>query len=193
MRIVGGRHKGRRLQGPEGRTLRPTSDRAREALFNLLAHGPYETEAGPMPHEVAVLDVFAGSGALGLEALSRGARHVTFLENSAAALALIRRNAAGMADADEITIRRLDAARPGPAPRTHGLVLMDPPYGAGLWAPALAALMADGWLEDDAVVVVELAKDEDFAAPAGFEAVDERRYGAARLVILRRGERNQSH
>jgi 16S rRNA (guanine966-N2)-methyltransferase len=192
MRIVGGRHRGRRLQGPEGRQLRPTSDRAREALFNLLAHGPYASPAGPMPAEVAVLDVFAGSGALGLEAASRGARHVTFLENSAAAVALIRRNAAGMADADESTICRLDATRPGPAPRAHGLVLMDPPYGAGLWAPALAALTADGWLTDDAVVVVELAKDEAFDAPEGFQIADVRRYGAARLLILRRAGHRQS-
>lgn len=193
MRIVGGRHRGRRLQGPEGRALRPTSDRAREALFNLLAHGPYGSEAGPMPVEAAVLDVFAGSGALGLEALSRGARHATFLENSAAALALIRHNAAGMADADEISIRRRDATRPGPAPRAHGLVLMDPPYRSGLWEPALRALSEQGWLADGAFVVVELAKDEPFEAPVGFRCIDERRYGAARLVILQRGADDQSH
>ena len=186
MRIVGGRHRGRRLQGPEGRRLRPTSDRAREALFNLLAHGPYGADAGPMPAGVEVLDVFAGSGALGLEALSRGAVHVTFIENDPAALELIRRNAAGMAAETEITLRRLDATRPGPALRAHGLVLMDPPYGSGLAGAALAALAAEGWLAADAIVAIELAKDEAFEPPAGFEAVDERRYGAARLVLLRR-------
>jgi len=139
-----------------------------------------------MPAGVDVLDVFAGSGALGLEALSRGASHVGFFENDPNAIDLIRRNAAGMADPAEITFQRSDATRPGPAPRAHGLVLMDPPYGSGLAVPALAALAEHGWLTGDAVVAIELARDEPFEAPAGFEAIDQRHYGAARLVLLRR-------
>lgn len=185
MRIAGGRYKGRRLEAPAGRQIRPTSDRARQALFNLLAHGPYGEPAEPMPQGRAVLDVFAGTGALGLEALSRGAGHVAFIESSPEALRLIRHNA-GFADPADVAIRPLDATRPGPAPRTFDLVLMDPPYRSGLAAPTLAALAAQGWLAPEAVVVVELGKGESLEAPEGFTVVDERRYGAARLFILRR-------
>jgi len=186
MRIVGGRHRGRRLAAPRGREIRPTSDRARQALFNLLAHGPYGGPEGPMPAGRAVLDVFAGSGALGLEALSRGAAHVHFIEHDVEALRLIRRNAGSFAGEAEITVGRLDATRPGPPPRSYDLVLIDPPYRSGLAGPALRALSQAGWLGPDAVVVVELGKAESFEAPEDFELVDQRRYGAARLFILRR-------
>lgn len=186
MRIVGGRFRGRRLETPRGGEIRPTSDRARQALFNLLAHGPYGGPGGPMPVGRAVLDVFAGTGALGLEALSRGARHVQFIESDREARRLVRRNAAALADEAEVTVSALDATRPGPAPRAYDLILMDPPYGSGLAASALKALLAEGWLARDAVVVVELGKAEDFEVPAGFDLVDQRRYGAACLHILRR-------
>jgi len=187
MRIVGGRHRGRRLVGPADRRIRPTADRARQALFDLLAHGPYGTEKGPAPRGQAVLDAFAGSGALGLEALSRGARQVTFLETDREALRLIVRNAASIARAGEIAVLNRDATQPGRAPLAHDLALLDPPYGSGLAASALAALAAAGWLTADAIAVTELGRDEAFEPPAGFAAVDERGYGAARLVILRRG------
>lgn len=185
MRIVGGRHRGRRLATPEGRDIRPTADRAREALFNLLAHGPYAGDAGPMPMGVDVLDAFAGTGALGFEALSRGAGHVSFLEQDAAAVRLIKQNAAALDETAHVSVLRRDAVHPGPAPRPHGLALLDAPYRGGLTAPALTALAADGWLAADAVVVVELGKNEALAPPADFTPVDDRRYGAARMVLLR--------
>ncbi len=186
MRIVGGRFKGRRLESPADRRIRPTSDRAREALFNLLGHGPYGGPAGPMPIGRDVLDVFAGSGALGLEALSRGARHISFIENAPDALRLLKQNSDGMATEDDIAVVRRDATRPGPAPRAHDLVLMDPPYHSGLAYPALAALVSEGWLSEDGIIAIELAKDEAFETPSGFDLLEDRRYGAARLVILRR-------
>lgn len=185
MRIVGGRHRGRRLVTPEGRDIRPTADRAREALFNLLAHGPYASDAGPMPTGVDVLDAFAGTGALGFEALSRGAAHVTFLEQDAAAVRLIKQNTATLAESANVSVLQRDATQPGPATRPHGLALLDAPYRSGLTAPALTALAADGWLAEDAIVVVELGKNEELDTTASFTLADDRRYGAARMVLLR--------
>ena len=187
MRIVGGKFKGRRLKTPTGRTVRPTSERAREGLFNILAHGRFDGIEGPLP-AAAVLDVFAGTGALGLEALSRGAEHVTFIERERGALALIGQNAALLGGANDVTILRLDAADPGPATKRHELVLMDPPYGSGLAAPVLERLSANGWLACTAVVAVELGKDEAFSSPEGFRTAAERRFGAACFVFLRFGD-----
>lgn len=187
MRIVGGRHRGRRLEAGSDKNVRPTSDRAREALFNILGHGAdFRTEAGPLPMGVNVLDAFAGSGALGLEALSRGATHVTFLDDRTESVRLIRRNAEGMGELARVSIRQTDATRPGRAPAAHALALLDPPYRSGLAAPALKSLADSGWLTDDAVAVVELAATEDLDTPPGFALIDERRYGAAKLVFLRR-------
>ena len=191
MRIVGGRLRGRQIAAPEGLAVRPTADRTRESLFNILTQGRL---AGPAPGGVLegakVLDAFAGSGALGLEALSRGAGHATFLEEQAAALTALRRNVAALGVGAETTILRADVLRPpAPNPETGParLVLMDPPYNQGLAEPALAALAAGGWIAAGALVAVELLKSEPFAPPAGFEPADERLYGKARVVILRHG------
>ena len=186
MRIVAGRHRGRNIDVGADRAIRPTADRARQALFNILAHGPdYGSATGPLPHGVRVVDVFAGTGALGLEALSRGAAHVTFIEVLCQAAVLIRRNAASLGEADRVTIIRRDACKPGPANAPCGLVLLDPPYRSGLAGPALIALVANGWLAPGAIIVVELAADEDLAPPLAFAAIEERRYGAARFVFLK--------
>ncbi len=188
MRIVGGRFRGRRLESPADRAIRPTSDRVRQALFDHLAHGPYDATEGAMPRGARVLDAFCGTGALGLEALSRGARSLTLIDRSAEAIALARRNARGFGgEDDEILILRRDATRPGRAPGPHDLALLDPPYGEGLAATALAALATDGWLAPEALVVVETGAKEAWTPPDGFAVRDERRYGAARLTILQRG------
>lgn len=180
MRIVAGRHKGRVLAAPDGRTTRPTADRVRESLFNILANGD------PSLEDARVLDAFAGSGALGFEALSRGAGHVAFLETEGSAAAIIAANARKLGVERQVTIQRLDATRPGRAREACRVVLMDPPYKCGLAGPALQALHAGGWIAPDAVVVVEVAAGEAFASPvAGLAITDERRYGAARLVFLR--------
>lgn len=135
---------------------------------------------------MTVLDVFAGSGALGLEALSRGAERATFIDNDPAAIRLIARNATHLGIGDSVVALRRDASDPGPARAAASLILMDAPYGSGLTAPALGALADQGWLNEDAVVVVELGRDETFAAPPGFGTIDTRRYGAAQVVFLRR-------
>ena len=200
MRIVGGRLRGRRLEAPGGTTLRPTADRTREALFNILCQGkldwrPNRAAGGGAPGRnplagARALDAFAGTGALGLEALSRGAGFVTFMENQAAALDACRRNIdaldeAAQTGASQTELLRGDVLRPPPATAPCDLVLMDPPYNQDLAPPALTALQAAGWLAPGALATVELMAKEPFTPPAGFATLDERKYGKARLVFLR--------
>lgn len=185
MRIVAGRHRGRRLLAPPGEKVRPTSDRAREALFNILLHGQLAAEGIPFTG-AAVLDAFAGTGALGLEALSRGAAEAAFIEQDREALSTLRQNIAALGEDGRARIVSGDATRPPRAPSAYALVFLDPPYRSGLGAAALTALDATGWLTPDALAVVELAAREHLAAPAGFSLLDERVYGAARLLFLRR-------
>ncbi|MBV9374914.1 MAG: 16S rRNA (guanine(966)-N(2))-methyltransferase RsmD [Alphaproteobacteria bacterium] len=187
MRIVGGRHRGRRLLAPPGATVRPTSDRAREALFNILSHGRPAAE-GIAVGGAAALDAFAGTGALGLEALSRGAAEAVFIEQDREALAILRRNIATLGEEVRSRVVPGDATRPPHAPSACGLVFLDPPYRSGLAAAALGALEAAGWLTPAALAVVELAAREELVPPAGFILLDERVYGAGRLAFLRRTE-----
>jgi 16S rRNA (guanine966-N2)-methyltransferase len=185
MRIVGGRHRGRRLVAPPGETVRPTSDRAREALFNILSHGDFATAGSPFA-DANVLDAFAGTGAFGLEALSRGAAAAAFIETDRAALAALRRNLATLDEEDAAYVVGGDATRPPRAPYACAVAFLDPPYRSGLAEPALVALAAMGWLTTSAIAIVETAAGETFSVPQGFAAIDERVYGAARLVLLRR-------
>lgn len=184
MRIVGGIHRGRKLAAPEGRDVRPTSDRARESVFNILEH---RLEGGLNGR--TVLDVFAGTGAYGLEALSRGARHVSFIDNAPASLAAVRANIRALGAERAATVLNQDATRPSPPPPAAeapcAVVFLDPPYSQNLAAPALSALHARGWVAADAVVVVEVGKKEPFESPKEFTILDERQYGAARIVFLR--------
>jgi len=183
VRIVAGKHRGAKLAAPEGLEVRPTSERAREALFSILEGGRFALTL----RGARVLDLFAGSGALGLEALSRGAGQVIFVENGPAALAVLHANIAKLRAAGLAQVRELDATRflertPAPAE----LVLMDPPYGSGLWAEALDTIDRGGWVGPETVVAVEVGKKEKVVAPAGYVLADDRRYGAARLIILQR-------
>jgi 16S rRNA (guanine966-N2)-methyltransferase len=185
LRIIGGKHRGRAIAAPEGQATRPTASRARESLFNILVHASWREDGTSPLIDARVLDAFAGSGALGLEALSRGAAHATFLDNDASAIRLIGENVRKLGEAGSAKVVRADATRPPPGPEPCDLVFLDPPYRSGEAAPALAALAGAGWVAPDAVVTVELAHNEDMVLPAGFEAIDERRYGAAKIVILR--------
>ncbi len=185
MRVVAGKHRGRRLAAPAGGRVRPTADRVREALFNVLTHKVFAPDDRRLPQGARVVDGFAGSGALGFEALSRGAAHVTFLETRTEALRVIRKNAETLDEAEKVTILARDATRPGPADAPCALVFLDPPYGSSLAVPALDALARDGWLADGALAVVEFAAGKDLAPPAGFATLDERRYGATRVVFFR--------
>ncbi len=183
MRIVAGRHRGRRLAAPEGRATRPTADRTREAVFNVLGHG-----LGLDLDGLSVIDLFAGSGALGLEALSRGARRAVFVDRDRASLRAVRRNAATLGEVANVLALGIDASRLPPPPRAagapFGLAFLDPPYGAGLAGPALTGLARRGWLAAGAALVVEIGRDDAFGPPAGFALRDDRGYGAARVLFL---------
>ncbi|HVC57069.1 MAG TPA: 16S rRNA (guanine(966)-N(2))-methyltransferase RsmD [Stellaceae bacterium] len=185
MRIVGGSHRGRRLVAPSGDAVRPTSDRAREALFNILSHGDFAAAGLPFADR-PVLDAFAGTGAFGLEALSRGASDALFIENNREALAALRRNIAALDEEDRTQVVTADATRPPRARVAAALAFLDPPYHSGLTAPAVAGLAAAGWLIPEALVVIEVAAREAVPPVAGFRVIDQRLYGAARLVFLRR-------
>ena len=188
MRVIGGRHRGRPLVAPPGDAVRPTSDRAREALFNILSHGDFAAAGLPFAGG-NVVDAFAGTGALGIEALSRGAARAAFIETDRAALGALRRNLATLDEEDSADVIPGDATRPLRAPYAAALVLLDPPYRSGLGAPALAALAQMGWLAPRALAVIELAAREPFTVPSGFVVIQERVYGAARLIFLcREGE-----
>jgi len=184
MRIIGGRARGLTLAtvgaGDPEAHLRPTSDRVRESLFNLLAHG---AGADPLPG-ARVLDLFAGTGALGLEALSRGASHVTFVDDGTAARALLRSNIERMRAMGVTRVYRRDATRLGEnrgAP--FGLVFLDPPYGRGLGERALESARDGGWLATGAIVAWEESMAMD--PPDGFVPIDRRRYGDSWITLLR--------
>ncbi len=187
MRIVAGRFRGRRIAVPSGAAARPTSARAREALFDILIHNPAFADA-PIAG-ATVVDAFAGSGALGLEALSRGARFVHFIDIDPAALAVVRENLSTLDAAARTALHRRDAADPGPAPEAAAFAFLDPPYGAGLAGRALGALAAAGWLAPDAVATVEHGAGEALAPPDGFRTVLRRRYGRGVIDLLRRAGR----
>jgi len=179
MRLVGGYLRGRRLEAPAGRDIRPTSDRTREAIFNILAHADW----APDIEGARVLDAFCGTGALGLEALSRGAGHAVFMDQGREALDLVRRNIAALGVDDRGTVLRADATRPPRAQTACTLIFLDPPYGKGLVPTALTALKERGWCSPDAVAVVETGLEDplEFAA----ERLDERVYGDTRVYFLR--------
>lgn len=189
MRIVGGRWRGRPLAAPGDKgggaaALRPTSDRVREAIFNLLAHGPFGEP--PPPEGRRVLDLFAGSGALGLEALSRGAARVQFVDDLAAARALIRENVERLGATGQAKLYRRDATKLGPCRgEPYDLVFLDPPYGRGLGEAALASAREGGWLAPRALVVWEEDEGAAVAMPEGAERLDERRWGATAVRLLR--------
>lgn len=183
MRIVAGRYRGRRLasvgKGDPGAHLRPTTDRVREALFNTLAGGRFGD-----PFEGArVLDLFAGTGALGFEALSRGAVHATFVESGRKAQALIRENARMLDAGSEMALIGRDATRLGPAPDAAArLVFLDPPYGMGLGGRALEGALAGGWIAPGALIVWEEAAPQ--SPPPGFALLEARAYGDTHVTLM---------
>jgi 16S rRNA (guanine966-N2)-methyltransferase len=182
MRIIGGRFKGRVLQGPQDNDIRPTSDRLRETIFNILAHA-YDD---PLT-DAAVVDLYAGTGAMGLEALSRGARKALFVETASKARALIRANVDALGLGGVTQIFRRDAGKLGQAPQGErfSLAFLDPPYGKGFAEPALMALRDGGWLLPQALVVVEEAADAELTVPDSYRVLETRAYGDTKIVILR--------
>lgn len=183
MRIVGGRWRGRKLAelgaGDAAAHLRPTTDRVRETLFNLLVNGRHDVQI----EGARVLDLFAGTGALGLEALSRGAVQCTFVDDGTAARALIRENIALCGQQGTTRVFRRDATQLGPALETCDLVFLDPPYGKGLGEAALASARQGGWLAPGAVIAWEESAPP--MVPEGLETLEQRRYGGTWITLLR--------
>jgi 16S rRNA (guanine966-N2)-methyltransferase len=182
MRIVGGRFRGRGLAGPKSDAIRPTSDRLRETIFNILAHG-YDD---PVPG-ARVIDLFAGTGAMGLEALSRGAAFAVLVDEGAQARGLIRENVETLGLAGTARLFKRDATRMGRIERMEpfSLVFCDPPYGRDLAPKALASLADGGWLVPDALAVVEETQDVEVALPGGFAEIERRDYGETRVLFAR--------
>lgn len=183
MRIVAGRFRGRPLATPADLSIRPTSDRVREAIFNIIAHGLDDVDL----EGARVLDLFAGTGALGIEAISRGAKFCLFVEDGAEARGLIRQNVEAFGLTGASKIFRRDATDLGPAANqgAHSLAFLDPPYGKGLAERALAAAGRGGWLTPGAVCVVEEAKDAALEWPHGFTLLDQRSWGDTTVHFLR--------
>ena len=181
MRIVGGRLRGRTLEAPKSQAIRPTADRLRESLFNILAHGYGDPVSG-----ARVLDLFAGTGALGLEAMSRGAAFALFIDDGAEARALIRANVEALGLGGVTKIYRRDATNLGDAHPIEQLTLvfLDPPYGKGLAEQALTSARAGHWLARDALIVVE-EETGIFAPPSGFEEIERRAYDDSEFIFLR--------
>ena len=185
MRIVSGDFRGKALAAPDGRTTRPTSDRARQAIFNILEHAAWSEGVG----EARVIDLFAGSGALGFEALSRGAAFCLFVETDEAARGAIRENVDALGLFGRTRVHRRDATQLGQRPGADGpafdLAFLDPPYGKGLGEVALAKLTEGGWLAPGALVVFERGADEPPLEAEGYQELDVRDYGAAKVWFLR--------
>jgi 16S rRNA (guanine966-N2)-methyltransferase len=182
MRIVSGRLRGRALAAPKTQAVRPTADRLREALFNILVHAYGDPVSG-----ARVLDLFAGTGALGLEAISRGAAFALFVDDGAEARALLRENVQALGLAAITRIFRRDATKLGPAHPVEpfGLVFLDPPYGKGLAEKALTSAREGGWLNNEALVVVEESADAGFKAGEGYEEIERRAYDDTEFTILK--------
>ncbi|CAM2929924.1 16S rRNA (guanine(966)-N(2))-methyltransferase RsmD [Brevundimonas diminuta] len=188
MRIVAGQYRGRAIVTPEGQNTRPTSDRARQAIFNVLEHAPWAEGL----HEARVIDLYAGSGALGFEALSRGAAFCLFVDTDDGARGAIRENMDAYGLFGRCRVHRRSATDLGPRPGSAGeaftLAFLDPPYAKGLGEQTLARLLEGDWLAPGAIVVFERGSDEPEIDTPGYERLDARDYGAARVLFLRASE-----
>lgn len=187
MRIITGKHRGRKIElgADHGKTIRPTSDFARESIFNILNHGKLGLDTHAVI-EARVLDCFAGTGALGLEALSRGATHVTFIDNSRDAIAICRHNVANLKEDAACKFILSDASKLGAATTApYSLVFVDPPYFSKLIEPTLERLHSGGWIAKDAILIIEHDVKETITLPVGFTQIDMRKYGRAAIEVVK--------
>ena len=183
MRVISGKHRGRKIETVSSKALRPTTGMAREALFNILTHGKFAVD-GSFVEGSNVLDLFCGCGALSIEALSRGAKHAILIDIDQTHLDVARHNLTTMGEADNCSFIRGDSSTPPPARFACDLIFLDPPYGKKLVESSLKSLEKGNWLAQDAVIVVETGKTEDLEVPSGFEELDDRKYGNSRIRIL---------
>jgi 16S rRNA (guanine966-N2)-methyltransferase len=182
MYVIAGKHRGRRIEAPEGKAVRPTASRTREAVFNILSHGRYAGETPLLQGRIA--DIFCGSGAMGLEAFSRGATSVTFVDKSRDSLEAAEYNLKHFGEDKRAKLIRADSSILPPAPHPHEIVFIDPPYRSGLAIPALNTALKGGWLAPEGVAVVEQAWKEPVTIPEGWQQIDDRKYGNTRILLL---------
>lgn len=183
MRIIAGKHRGRPLARPPAMITRPTMDRVRESIFNMLAHADIDDKMDYV-QDASVLDAFAGSGALGLECISRGARFVYFFDKNTRALATVRENVWSLQESESTKIMKADATKPPQAPQPMDLVLLDPPFGKNLTALCLPPLLQTGWINEKTLIVAEIAAKEELNLPENFTILRERTYGTAQVFFL---------
>lgn len=181
MRIISGAHKGRRIESPEGKEVRPTTARTREAIFNILQHGEYG-EADLLCGRVA--DIFCGSGAMGLEALSRGASHVTFVDKNRTSIDAVEFNLERFDEQKSARLIRADSTMLPPVAEPYQILFLDPPYHTGLAEKSLKTAHQGGWVDEGSVVMLELSAKEEVKFPAAYRVKEERRYGNSKVVIL---------
>lgn len=187
MRITGGHYKGRKLESPKDRSIRPTSDKVRQAIFNMILHGTWRMEWGFDLDEARVLDLFCGTGTLSFEAISHGAVYACLIDKEDSALDIARKNAKALGLNNKISFMRKDAARLPPKPDNldpFQLVFLDPPYNQGLIEPALNAMHAGGWLSQAALCVIEKERAPNFIVPSPYQDIKTAHYGDTDVVLL---------
>ncbi len=186
MRIVGGSHRGRLLNAPEGRDTRPTLDRVREALFSILSHASrwYDDDFHPL-YDGIILDAYAGSGALGLEAISRGASNAVFFDTDRVAVAIVNQNIADLRVTEQARAQRADATKPPRATEPASMIFLDPPYGKELLDSSITALAAAGWINGNTLIIAERDPRDPEITVDGFDLCDTRKYGRCQIDIGR--------
>ena len=184
MRIIGGIHKGRIIAAPQGMNVRPTTDRVRQSMFNVLEHGKFSCIGNPIKG-ATVLDAFSGTGALAIEALSRGAASATCMDIDRSSLQQIEKNAASLSETQRLQVILSDATNPPKATSAANLIFLDPPYGFGQVEVALNALRDASWISKDAIVVAETGVKEDLSIIEGFLISDRRKYGKTAITFLK--------
>jgi 16S rRNA (guanine966-N2)-methyltransferase len=184
LRIIAGKHRGRPISRPPAMITRPTMDRVRESIFNMLAHADLEGKIDYL-QDAVVLDAFAGSGALGLEALSRGAKFIYFFDKNTRALATVRENVWSLGEAEATKIMKADATKPPNAPQAMHLILLDPPFGKNLTALCLPPLLKGGWIDQNTLIVAEIATKEELKLPDSFSIIKEKVYGTTQMFFIK--------
>lgn len=179
MRIIGGKHRGRKLNSPASDHIRPTTDRMRETLFNILAHG-----TGPGFEGAKVLDIFAGTGALGFESLSRGAEKITFIEKDKRSLRVISQNITDFKEEASTTIKSIDARKITAEIGSFDYIFMDPPYNMGLITPLLKIIERFALLEKNGIIIIECDSKEELVIPNFLSLIKEKKYGNSKILIL---------
>lgn len=184
IRVIAGKHRGRPIETIEHKTLRPTLARIRESIFNVIAHGHYTEDGSSILNDAIVLDLFCGTGALGIESLSRGAKQVIFMDKNQKHLDLTAYNLEYLSEQQNAIIIRGDSSNPPPAQVKCNVVLLDPPYDKKLITPTLRNVAAAGWITEGGIVMIERSDREHYDIPEGFEVVTEKKYGKICIDIL---------